>query len=244
MLFRNPVKTICFLFLLSTPFLVTACSEGPSTDKVLVRIETRDIRNSDNWLFMGSGVLIEKASDKRRKGISIAGNQKKYSVATAAHVLPLPNEFRVVTHDSKAYEFSAENIIKSLDAKCSDIAVFSFASKRNYEVARINSASLEEDAPVQMHGWFIPRDSSYSELGISNSDRQIVDGEIIDSKMNQKGCAQIQYKKVNGDMPEQGTSGAPIFNEGFEVVGIHVGSNPRNRLLGTPIRDIDAIGRP
>jgi Trypsin-like peptidase domain len=236
-------KTIvyCLLPLFALSFF-TACTREPSIEDSLVRIEVRDVRDEENWLFMGSGVLIKKAQESAGNNFN-SKPRNIYHVVTASHVLPLPNDFRVVTHDSSSYELSSLTIVKSPDVKCSDIAVFKFESNSNYEVAKINQyqSAVGVNSVVQMDGWFIPKGSSYSDLGLANSVRQSTQGELIDTKLNEKGCSQLHYKKTLGDIPGQGTSGAPIFNDNFEVVGIHIGRNPRNMLLGTPIQCLNSL---
>lgn len=97
---------------------------GKIAEGITVLIDYKD--NPDN----GSGVIIKKD-----------GNT--YTVLTAAHVVGNPNrKYEIVTSDNQRYSLEYKTVRK-LPSEI-DLAVFTFNSSNNYQVAKIGNSDTSE----------------------------------------------------------------------------------------------------
>jgi hypothetical protein len=221
--------------------------EHSLVDESIVKIEVESLYKRGQWLFRGSGALIGKTPMPTEEGApDDAGST--YSVLTAAHVLPLPNHFRIVANDSSVYEVDSKNIVSGSDGECSDISVLKFDSQKDYTPLKINFSPLAPGSSVYINGWYLPPNVSYENSISDNAVRQRIEGKLTDDQTNQSEYSKLTYKFPDGRIAEQGTSGAPIMNEEFEVMGVH--SRRKSYLLssfyGTPIHcliDVDTFDR-
>ena len=218
--------------------------ESSLVDESIVKIEVESIDKRGRWLFIGSGALIEKIPMTLEEGDpNDTGTGSTYSVLTAAHVLPLPNNFRIVANDSSVYEVSSKNIVSGLDGECSDIAVLKFTSQKDYTPLKISFSPLAPGSSIYINGWYLPPDISYENSISDSSVRQRIEGNLTDDQTDQSEYSKLVYKFPDGRIAEQGTSGAPIMNEDFDIIGVH--SRRKSYLLssfyGTPIHCLIGI---
>ena len=227
---------IAFIFLVS---LCKSCSQGKKTSRSLVRIEVKSVKNG-NWDFRGSGVLFEKtkASTNGRTRSNV------YSVATAAHVVKGENSiFRIITHNKASYEISESDISKAFDTDCVDIAKLSFVSRKNYEVPNVSASDVENEMPVFLNGWFSTNTERHT-FRSGDVNKQLLKGNIVNTKLDfhdQEGCSRFRYTLEENPFSLNGMSGAPIFDQNFELVGLHTQTNSWNQPLGIPIKLVQNI---
>ena len=73
------------------------------------------------------------------RGVIIARNDNTYYVATAGHVVDRDGKYQIVTPDGETYSLDNQTINKS---SAYDLAIFSFTSDRDYNVATIGNYTV------------------------------------------------------------------------------------------------------
>lgn len=230
---RHNKTNIALLIVALLSVFIQSCAKETFAEDALVRIEVKGVRG--RWELVGSGFLLSK--DRQREGGWLRRKRYNvYSVMTAEHVLPpSPNTLRVITSDSSEHYFSEGDIVRSLDTKCSDVSVFTFASDKNYEVSQVSPVPLDKSAFVFLYGWALPF-SGEPDSDASEFSQQSVQGEVLNVAIETDNCHQLTYVRTTYYEPGQGTSGAPLFNIEGQVVGIHTRRNAFDELIGVSVQ--------
>jgi tetratricopeptide (TPR) repeat protein len=143
-------------------------------------------------------------------GVLIARQGQTYYVLTAAHVVPSPDEYQVVTPDGKKYLLDYKLIKKFPDV---DLALVQFNSPQTYPIATIGrDRQLTIGTPAFVSGF--PQFPG-NNLGAAY---RFADGDIaaLATRAVGKGYALAYYNDTFAGM-----SGGPIFDLQGQLIGIH-----------------------
>jgi S1-C subfamily serine protease len=177
----------------------------PSTAYALTGEEVNDIARE---------VTVLIRSDKGHgSGVIVAKDSKTYYVLTAFHVVSNKDNYKIVTHDKKAYQLDYGKV-KRLSGV--DLAVVEFSSDQDYKTAKLaNSETVKEGKPVFVSGW--PRLTTVGQAAGGQLVRQFTDGRVSGFLPQPlEGYKMIYTNKTLGGM-----SGGPVLDAGGRVVGIH-----------------------
>ena len=189
---------------------------------ITVEIVARSVvSGGDPFGSSGSGVIIGKEGST-------------YYVLSANHIFLYPNDYRVVVRSKKPGEdaeiLKLEIIYRYPDA---DLAVFKFASVKQYKVAEIGEASqLRKNSQVYVGGW----------PGVENREGfQFTPAKVT----NPRAGDFLTYEPtVSGEGVYPGMSGGAVLNEAGQLMGIHVGvtkkvdGDGKGVLVSTFLRDM------
>ena len=154
-------------------------------------------------------------------GVIIARNENTYYVATAGYMFPenSNNSYQIITPDEESHELDLKTVEKS---NAYDVAIFSFTSEKNYDVATIGNYTVaaNDDQIVFVSGF--PHNQS--------SKRIITGGKAI-----QKDRASFSVKDAyslidNGEglvytnLSYRGMGGGAVLDSEGRLVGIGTGS--------------------
>jgi tetratricopeptide (TPR) repeat protein len=150
-------------------------------------------------------------------GVLVARQGQTYYVLTAAHVVPSPDEYDVVTPDGKQHRLDF-NQIKRLPN--TDLALIPFNSPQTYTVATLGSSSqVTTNTPAFVSGFpSMPAGSTGA------STYRFSDG-VIEAQSTRPlsgGYALAYY-----NFTFSGMSGGPIFDQQGKLIGIHGASKTR-----------------
>ncbi|MCL2934883.1 MAG: trypsin-like peptidase domain-containing protein, partial [Trichodesmium sp. MAG_R03] len=170
-------------------------------ENMTVEVVARSVvSGGDLFSSLGSGVIIGK-------------KDSTYYVLSAKHIFLYPNDYRVVVRSKKPGEdaeiLKLEIIYRYPDA---DLAVFKFASVKQYKVAEIGEASqLRKNSQVYVGGW--PK--------VENREGfQFTPAKVT----NPRAGDLLTYEPtVPGEGVYPGMSGGAVLNEAGQLIGIHVG---------------------
>ena len=170
-------------------------------ENMTVEVVARSVvSGGDPFGSSGSGVIIGK-------------KDSTYYVLSANHIFLYPNDYRVVVRSKKPGEdaeiLKLEIIYRYPDA---DLAVFKFASVKQYKVAEIGEASqLRKNSQVYVGGW----------PGVENREGfQFTPAKVT----NPRAGDLLTYEPtVPGEGVYPGMSGGAVLNEAGQLIGIHVG---------------------
>ncbi|MBD2691372.1 S1 family peptidase [Anabaena catenula] len=177
----------------------------PSTAYALTGEEVNDIAREVT-------VLIK--SDKGHgSGVIVAKDSKTYYVLTAFHVVSNKDNYKIVTHDKKAYQLDYGKV-KRLSGV--DLAIVEFSSDQDYKIAKLaNSETVKEGKPVFVSGW--PRLTTVGQAAGGQLVRQFTGGRVSGFLPQSLEGYKMSYdNKTLGGM-----SGGPVLDAGGRVVGIH-----------------------
>lgn len=175
----------------------------PSTAMALTGEQVNDIAREVTVLITGkqghgSGAIVSRS-----------GNT--YYVLTAEHVVSFQDEYKIITHDRKAYKLSN---IKPLPGV--DLAVVEFTSDKDYQTAKLaNSDTVTQGKPVFVSGW--PRLTTVGNAAGGQLIRQFTDGRVsgfLPQPLH-------GYKMIYTNTTLAGMSGGPVLDAGGRLVGIH-----------------------
>ena len=188
---------------------------------ITVEIVARSVvSGGDPFGSSGSGVIIGK-------------KDSTYYVLSANHIFLYPNDYRVVVRSTKPGEdaeiLKLEIIYRYPDA---DLAVFKFASVKQYKVAEIGEASqLRKNSQVYVGGW----------PGVENREGfQFTPAKVT----NPRAGDLLTYEPtVPGEDVSPGMSGGAVLNEEGHLIGIHRGltkvdGDGEGVLVSTFLQDI------
>ncbi|HAX90481.1 MAG TPA: serine protease [Cyanobacteria bacterium UBA11370] len=155
-------------------------------------------------------VLI-KGNQGHGSGAIVSRSGNTYYVLTAYHVVSSQDEYKIITHDKKAYQLSN---IKRLPGV--DLAVVEFTSDEEYQTAKLaNSDMVTEGKPVFVSGW--PRLTTVGNAAGGQLVRQFTDGRVsgfLPQPLH-------GYKMIYTNTTLAGMSGGPVLDAGGRIVGIH-----------------------
>lgn len=190
-------------------------------EKITVRIDSPDSN--------GSGVIFARDGDN-------------YYVVTAKHVVKDELDYQIITEDEKVYEINSSEIQRFEN---SDLAIVSFTSKKNYQVAAFSNydLGLNNEFWVFVYGWakFEAEPEPYLTVGkVAGKETGIFlvkdDGSFDETRGNE-----LVYTNLSA----RGMSGGPVLDTNGRVIGIHTSAEGEryrltNRLqlgfsLGVPI---------
>ena len=191
-------------------------------ENMTVEVVARSVvSGGDPFGSSGSGVIIGKEGST-------------YYVLSAKHIFLYPNDYRVVVRSKKPGEdaeiLKLEIIYRYPDA---DLAVFKFASVKQYKVAEIGEASqLRKNSQVYVGGW----------PGVENREGfQFTPAKVT----NPRAGDFLTYEPtVSGEGVYPGMSGGAVLNEAGQLMGIHVGvtkkvdGDGKGVLVSTFLRDM------
>lgn len=171
---------------------LSSAEVGKIAEEITVLIDYKN--NPGN----GSGVIIKKE-----------GNT--YTVLTAAHVVGKPNlKYEIVTPDDQRYPLEYSSV-KKLSSEI-DLAVFTFTSNKNYQVAQIGNSDSSERGTLAYISGFPGKNAAINESILT-----LTKGEIAgsSSKLNDG------YGLVYDITTKGGMSGGAVLNDKGELIGIH-----------------------
>lgn len=178
------------------PLSVKALSSvevGKIAEGITVMIDYKD--NSGN----GSGVIIGKQ-----------GNQ--YTILTAAHVVARPDlQYEIVAPSNQRYQLNYSSV-KKLPEQI-DLAVVTFTSNQNYQVARIGNSDTSGRGTLTYLSGF-PKKSR----AINQSILSFTEGKIA---ANSQQPLNDGYGLIYSNNTVGGMSGGAVLNEKGELIGIH-----------------------
>ncbi|MDT9341473.1 trypsin-like peptidase domain-containing protein, partial [Trichodesmium erythraeum 21-75] len=189
-------------------------------ENITVEVVARStVSGGDLFSSSGSGVIIGKQGST-------------YYVLTAKHIFQYQDDYRVVVRSKKPGEnaeiLKLEIIYRYPDA---DLAVFKFASVKQYKVAEVGEASqLRKNSEVYVGGW----------PGAENREGfQFTPAKVT----NPRAGDLLNYEPtVPGEGVYPGMSGGVVLNKAGQLMGIHVGltkaGDGEGVLVSTFLRDI------
>lgn len=169
-------------------------------------------------------VRIDAGNKSNGSGTIIAKRGKTYYVLTASHVVNKQDNYTVVAPDGQEYRIGSERI--SL-LKGVDLAVLSFESERNYQIATLGNYNLgvSESTIAFLSGFPAPKENS------ERSQRLLTVGTLLSEEMSAFGAQNLYslaqnsgYKLVYSNISYPGMSGAAILDSQGRVIGVHAAS--------------------
>jgi serine protease Do len=177
----------------------------PSTAYALTGVEVNDMARNVTVLIK----MENTDKDSHGSGVIIAKSEKTYYVLTANHVVKKEGKYRIVTGDKQPHQLK-EGEVKKLPG--TDLAVVQFESDKDYKIAKIASADVQQGQSIYVTGWPAPSAS------IPDITRQFTAGVV--SNLLEKPVAS-GYAIVYDAVTRKGMSGGPVFDTEGRVIGIH-----------------------
>jgi serine protease Do len=176
----------------------------PSAARALSGSQVNDIAREVTVLIRGnqshgSGVIIQKSGST-------------YYVLTAYHVVKEKDDFKLVAPDKQVYAIDRAKIQQIAGA---DLAVVPFTSTKNYSIAKISSAKMNEGQDVFVSGW--PSNGTVGKEAGGELVRQFTSGSIsgfLPKSLN-------GYSTIYTNVTRAGMSGGPLLDTAGRLVGIH-----------------------
>lgn len=146
---------------------------------------------------IGSGVIVNRE-----------GNT--YTVATAAHVVDLPNTYDIQTPDQQTHKINTTNIQKF---KGVDLAVVQFTSSQTYAVAKMGDVNdAPEGTPIFVAGF------PARTLALTESIYNFTEGKVT---ANATQPLADGYALVYSNSTLPGMSGGPVLDGQGRLIAIH-----------------------
>lgn len=171
-------------------------------------LDSADPATAVSRVAKGITVLIDGVNPG--SGVLLSREGNTYTVLTAAHVVPVQDEYDVVTPDGQRHPLKYDTVQKLAGV---DLATAKFTTDRTYPVAMVGDASkLVEGSPVYVAG-FPQRGPAITEpiynftVGrvTANASRPLADG----------------YGLVYSNPTLPGMSGGPVLDSQARLVGVH-----------------------
>jgi tetratricopeptide (TPR) repeat protein len=166
---------------------------------------------------MARQVTVKIDGQNPGSGVLFARQGQTYYVLTAAHVVPSPDEYEVITADGKKHPLNFSQVKKLPNT---DLAIVPFNSTQNYTIASIGSSSkVNTDTPCYVTGFpaQLPGKTNTSDYRFSNG---VIEAQT--TRPLRDGYALAYY-----NFTFAGMSGGPIFNQQGQLIGIHGASKTR-----------------
>jgi S1-C subfamily serine protease len=182
---------------------LSAREVGKIAEGITVLIEYKDIPGN------GSGVIIKKE-----------GNV--YTILTAAHVVANQNrKYEIVAPDNVRYSLNYSTV-KMLPNRI-DLAVVTFTSTKNYQVAKIGNSDTSERGTVTYLSGFPAINSAINQPTLN-----FTEGKI---SANSNQPFKNGYGLIYSNITVAGMSGGAVLNQNGELVGIHGRADGRDDKL-------------
>ncbi|WP_299492140.1 tetratricopeptide repeat-containing serine protease family protein [Acaryochloris sp. IP29b_bin.137] len=146
---------------------------------------------------MGSGVIVNRKGDT-------------YTVATAAHVVDLPNTYDIQTPDQQTHKITSSSIQKFQGV---DLAIVQFTSAQTYAVAKMGNVNdAPEGTPIFVAGF------PARTLALTESIYNFTEGKVT---ANATKPLADGYALVYSNSTLPGMSGGPVLDDQGRLVAIH-----------------------
>ncbi len=156
----------------------------------------------------GITVLIDGVNPG--SGIIVGREGNTYTVLTAAHVIPVQDEYDVVTSDKQKYPLKYNTVQKMAGV---DMATAKFTSDKSYPVANLGDATkVNEGSPVFVAGFPKPG------AAISEPVYNFTTGRVT---ANASKPLADGYGLVYSNSTLPGMSGGPVLDNQAKLVGVH-----------------------
>jgi tetratricopeptide (TPR) repeat protein len=155
-------------------------------------------------------VTVQIYGQNPGSGVIIAKQGQTYTVLTAAHVVPSPDDYDIITPDGQKYPIDYK-LVRKLPGV--DLALISFTSAKNYQVVIIGSSSqVRAGTPAHVSGFPISR------LGDGKTTYRFTIGRI-DAHASRPLANGYALAYINDTFA--GMSGGPILDQEGKLIGIH-----------------------
>lgn len=164
--------------------------------EVTVLIKTPDPLKQGEFIKTGSGVIV----GQKTKDVNT------YYILTAKHVATSSKQYKIVTPDGIERDITNAEVI---EMNSTDLALLRLRTTQTYKIPSWgDSDKLTAQDTIYIYGW--PSSKSFPEFTA---------GKFVDNRLL---LSNEGYGLVYRDAQvENGMSGAPIFNENGQLVGIH-----------------------
>lgn len=164
--------------------------------EVTVLIKTPDPLKQGEFIKTGSGVIV----GQKTKDVNT------YYILTAKHVATSSKQYKIVTPDGIERDITNAEVI---EMNSTDLALLRLRTTQTYKIPSWgDSDELTAQDTIYIYGW--PSSKSFPEFTA---------GKFVDNRLL---LSNEGYGLVYRDAQvENGMSGAPIFNENGQLVGIH-----------------------
>lgn len=164
--------------------------------EVTVLIKTPDPLKQGEFLKSGTGVIVGKKTQE----------VNTYYILTAKHVATSSKKYKIVTPDGIERDITNAELI---EMNSTDLALLTLRTRQTYKIPSWgDSDKLTAQDTIYIYGW-----------PSSKSLPQFTAGKFVDNRLL---LSNEGYGLVYRDAQvENGMSGAPIFNENGQLVGIH-----------------------
>jgi tetratricopeptide (TPR) repeat protein len=150
-------------------------------------------------------------------GVLFARQGQTYYVLTAAHVVPSPDEYEVITADGKKHVLDFSQVKKLPNT---DLAIVPFNSSQNYTVVGIGSSSkVNTNTPCYVTGF------PAQQPGNTNTSDYRFSSGTIEAQTTRP--LRDGYALAYFNFTFAGMSGGPILNQQGQLIGIHGASKTR-----------------
>ncbi len=187
-------------FTVSSAAILFSSSKAQAKDASDIANIAKAITVRIEGAIQGSGVLVKKE-----------GND--YTVLTSWHVIKdnrIGEEVGIITSDGKEHLWESESLQRLGKV---DMALITFTSKRNYQVAKIgDTKTITEGNQVFVAGFPLP---SYA---VPTSFLRFLDGKVI---ANARVGIPDGYQLLYSNPTLKGMSGGCVLDEQGNLVGIH-----------------------
>ena len=179
--------------------------------------------------------------DGNGSGVIFARKNNEYFVVTAKHVVDREQNYQVVTDDDEVHEADPLKIKRFRD---NDLAVLSFTSDEDYQVAAFSdyNLGLNQESWVFVYGWakteeepeplFTAGKVVGKETGIF-----LVKDDLSLSKTD-------GYELIYTNISSQGMSGGPVLDTNGRVIGIHTSAEGERYRLTNKLQLGFSLGVP
>ena len=181
----------------------------PSTQAELAKPSVVSTLESGEINKIAKQIIVRIDGANQGTGVIVNKQGNIYTVLTNRHVVQVPGNYTLRTHNDQTYTFNSSQVKQLLNL---DLAVFQFNSDNNYSYAKLgDSSKLTETTPIYIGGWGV-KDSFCLERCYRFSE-----GKIISISTNSKDG----YSLIYSNPVKQGMSGGPVLNAQGELVGIN-----------------------
>lgn len=189
-------------------------------EKITVRIDSPDSN--------GSGVIFAQDGDN-------------YYVVTAKHVVKEELDYQIITEDEKVYEVNSSEIQRFEN---SDLAILSFTSKKDYQVAAFSNydLGLNNEFWVFVYGWAKSEAEPEPRLTVGKVVGKETGIFLVkdDGSLEETRGNELVYTNLS----ERGMSGGPVLDTNGRVIGIHTSAEGERYRLTNKLQLGFSLGVP